>query len=109
MPNLTPKSLYIGNTSGSSVYTSGANVGDYTIIKSINFCNANTTAAKSVSLHIFANGGSASESNILVSNLVIPANDVVQIDAAIVLDANSNVYISHAGNITTAISGVEYK
>lgn len=109
MASLTPKNLYIGNTSGSSVYTSGANVGDYTIIKNINFCNSNTTIAKSVSLNIFANGGSASESNILISNLLIPPNDVVQIDAAIVLNANSNVYITHTGNITTTISGAEFK
>lgn len=109
MPSLTPKNLYIGNGSAASVYTSGSNVGDYTIIKSINFCNANTSVAKSVSLNIFASGGSAAETNIVVSNLLIPPNDVVQIDAAIVLNANSNVYITHTGNITTTISGVEYK
>lgn len=109
MPNLTPKNLYIGNGTASNVYTAGSNVGDYTIVKNINFCNANTTAAKTITLHIVPSGNSPVEGNLYISNVIIPASGVMQVDTSLVLNQSSNIYIVHTGNITTNISGVEYR
>lgn len=109
MPNLTPKNLYIGNGSAANVYTAGSNVGDYTIIKNINFCNANTTTAKTITLYIVPSGNSPVESNLYLSNVLIPASSVMQIDSSVVLNQGANIHIVHNGNITTIISGVEYK
>lgn len=109
MPNLTPKNLYIGNGTASNVYTAGSNVGDYTIIKNINFCNANTSVYKTVTLYIVPPAASPAESNLYISNLVIPPSDTIQIDSSIVLNQNANIHIVHTGNVTTTISGVEYR
>lgn len=110
MPNLTPKNLYIGNTTGSNIYTSGSNVGDYSIIKLINICNSNTSASKSFTIHLLTTTNNTAQSNnIIISNLSIPPNNVMQIDTSLVINSNSSIYLSHTGNITVTISGVEYK
>jgi hypothetical protein len=109
MSTLTPKNLYIGNGTGSNVYTAGSNIGDYTIIKNINICNYDTSTARTVSVNIIPSGNSSGSNNLLLSNLVIPPNDVVQIDTSIVLDQSGAIAVTHSGNITTIISGVEYK
>jgi hypothetical protein len=110
MPSLTPKMLYLGVGSASNVYTSGSNVGDYSVIKIISVCNSNTTSPKTFSMHILTpTSNTANANNIVISNMSVPSSDVLQIDSSLVINNNSSIYISHSGNITTLISGVEYK
>lgn len=110
MSSLIPKSFYIGTPANAVVYTSGTNVGDYSIIKVINICNSNTSSSKSASIHILTpTNNTAQPNNLMISNIIIPPNDVVQIGTSIVLDTNSSIHANHNGNITFIISGVEYK
>jgi hypothetical protein len=108
MASLTPKTLYVGNTSGANVYTVSSTSGDYSIVRNINICNANTTTAKTITLHLIAPSGSAAEDNRYLSALTINANDSVQIDTGLVLSNGYSIYISHTGNVTATITGVEY-
>jgi hypothetical protein len=108
MASLTPKTLYVGNTSGANVYTVNSTAGNYSIIKNINICNANTTTAKTITLHLIAPAGSAVENNRYLSALTINANDSIQIDTGLVLSNGYSIYISHTGNVTATITGVEY-
>lgn len=108
MPALTPKTLYIGNTTAANVYTVSSTAGNYTIVKNINVCNANASANKTVTIHIIAPAGSAAENNIYLSSLTVPASDVVQIDTSLILSNGYSIYMTHSGNVTTTISGVEY-
>lgn len=109
MPNLQPKILYIGNGTGDNVYTVSNTTGNYTIIKNIHICNANTTSAKNVTIHILSpTNNTAQSNNIFISNVAIPTNDILQIDSAISMQEGYSIYISHTGNITTTISGVEF-
>lgn len=111
MSTLKPKNLYTGTASpAGNIYTASSTTGDYTIIKLINICNSNTTTPKSFSLHLLTPSSStANTTNIIISNLTIPASNVVQIDTAIVLDASGSLYASHTGDITIHVSGVEYR
>lgn len=108
MPNLQPKILYIGNGTGSNVYTVSNTTGNYSIIKSVNICNANTANTKTVSLHILPPTTSPAANNIFLSNISIPANDIAQLDVTLPVQAGYAIHIIHSGDITTTISGVEY-
>jgi IMP cyclohydrolase len=108
MAALTPKTLYVGNTSTANVYTVNSSATSYTIVKSISICNANASSAKTANVYIIPASGSAAENNIYISSLSIPANDVVQIDTTLILSNGYSIYMTHSGNVTTVISGVEY-
>jgi hypothetical protein len=108
MANLQPKRLYTGASTGSNVYTVSSNVGSYAIIRNINACNT-TTSNKSFTIHIIASGGSAQDSNKILSNINVPGDDVVVSDGTYILNAGDSVYLSQAAaNVTVTISGVEY-
>lgn len=110
MSTLKPKNLYVGVPANTTVYTSSANVGDYTIIKLINVCNSNTSASKNFTMHVLTPGdNTATANNIVISNFSVPPNNFIQIDTSLVLDSNSSIYITHTGNVSFAISGVEYR
>lgn len=111
MPNLSPKSFYVGSNvgAGSNVYTVANTVGNYSIIKNINLCN--TTASNAVcNIHLLINGASVSNANKIVSNVNVLANNVVFYNTSIVVPANSSIHVTQvtANAITFAISGVEY-
>lgn len=108
MPALTPKTLYIGNGTASNVYTVTSTSGNYTIIKNINVCNANTSTAKSISINIIPPAGTAVENNLYLSNLSIPANTSIQIDTSLILGNSYSIYVTHTGNVSTIVTGVEY-
>jgi hypothetical protein len=108
MASLTPKTLYIGNTSAANVYNTNTTSGNYTIVKNISVCNANTTTVKTVTINIIAPSGTAAENNLYISTLSIPASNVVQIDTNLILSNGYSIYMSHTGNVTTTITGVEY-
>lgn len=108
MATLSPKTLYIGDTTDANVYSVGSNVGDYTILRHINICNANTTTDKTITVHLIAPSGSAADNNKYLSSFPVKANDSIQIDTGLVLSNGYSVYISHTGNVTTTITGVEY-
>jgi hypothetical protein len=112
MASLTPKNFYIGSpTSGSiqSLYTSNTNSGSYSIVKTINICNPNTTTAGNVTLYITASGGSAGVTNLFLSNLSVGANTSIFIDSSIIMSNNAIIAtnISLAG-MTFNVSGVEF-
>jgi len=111
MPALTPKTLYIGQGNGATantIYTANTTSGNYTIIKSINVCNANTSTTKTINLNIVPPAGSPAETNLYLSNLSIPANTSVQIDTTLILSNSYFVSINHTGNVTVVMTGVEY-
>ena len=109
MANLVPKSLYLGNSTGSNVYTVANTAGNYTIIKSINICNTSDTANATASIHILVAGASPANNNKIVSNANIIKNDVLFYNTSIVVPANSNVYVASSNSsVTFNISGVEY-
>jgi fibrillarin-like rRNA methylase len=109
MANLVPKSLYLGNSTGSNVYTVANTAGNYTIIKAINICNTSDTANAKADIHILINGAAPSANNKVVSNANVIKNDVLYYNTSIVVPANSNVYVgSSNSSITFNISGVEY-
>ena len=108
MASLTPKTLFVGNTSAANVYTANSTSGNYTIVKNISICNANTTTVKTVTINIIAPSGTAAENNLYISTLSIPASNVVQIDTNLILSNGYSIYMSHTGNVTTTITGVEY-
>ncbi len=109
MANLTPKSFYIGNQSASNAYTTANTVGNYSIIKNINLCNATSSNAV-CSVHILVGGASPAANNKIVSNVNVLANNVVYYNTSVVVPANSKIYIDQvtANAITFTISGVEY-
>jgi hypothetical protein len=109
MANLTPKSFYIGNESASNAYTTANTVGNYSIIKNINLCNATSSNAV-CSVHILVGGASPAANNKIVSNVNVLANNVVYYNTSVVVPANSKIYIDQvtANAITFTISGVEY-
>ena len=108
MASLTPKLLYLGAPgTGSNVYTSNATANSYTIIKNINICNT-TAANKSCSIHILRPTDSiATDSNKIISNMTVLANNTTFYNTAIVIPANTVLWANSA-NTTIAISGVEY-
>jgi hypothetical protein len=108
MASLTPKTLFIGNTSAANVYTVNSTAGNYTIVRNINICNANTSTDKTITIHLIAPAGTAVENNKYLSALPVKANDSVQIDTGLILSNGYSIYISHTGNVTTTITGVEY-
>ena len=108
MASLTPETLFIGNTSAANVYTANSTSGNYTIVKNISVCNANTSTVKTVTINIIAPAGSAAENNLYISAMSIPASNVVQIDTNLILSNGYSIYMSHTGNVTTTITGVEY-
>lgn len=109
MANLVPKSFYLGNSTASNVYSVANTVGNYSIIKSINICNTSDSANATASVHILVAGASVAASNKIVSNAVVIKNDVLYYNTAIVVPANSNIYIASSSNtITFSINGVEY-
>jgi len=111
MAVLTPKTLYVGQGNGATantIYTANTTSGNYTIIKSINICNANTSTAKNISMNIVQPAGSAAETNLYLSNLSIPANTSIQIDTSLILSNSYFVSISHSGNVTVIMTGVEF-
>ncbi len=109
MANLVPKSLYLGNSTGSNVYTVSNTTGNYTIIKSINICNTSDTANATVSIHILTAGASPANNNKIISNANVIKSDVLYYNTSIVVPVNSNVYVSSSNSsVTFNISGVEY-
>jgi hypothetical protein len=107
--NLVPKSLYLGNSTGSNVYTVANTAGNYTIIKAINICNTSDTANAKADIHILINGAAPLANNKVISNANVIKNDVLYYNTSIVVPANSNVYVASSNSsITFNISGVEY-
>jgi hypothetical protein len=107
MSNLEPKLLYIGNDTNSSVYSISSNVGSYAIVRNVNICNTSNTDTV-LNLHLVATG-SAGANNKIISNIKIPANDVVVSDATYVIPAGGSLFINQPNaNATVAISGVEF-
>lgn len=105
---LTPKLLYIGNDTASTVYTASSNSGAYTIIKSISVCNT-SGSDKTFSLHLVPSGDTAGVANKIMSSFTVPANDVVTSDTVYVLDASGAVYYDPTdANLTLTVCGVEY-
>jgi len=105
---LTPKRLYIGNDTASNVYTASSNVGSYTIIRTINVCNTSATD-KTFSLNLIPASGTAGANNKVISNVTVPANDVIHSDSVYVLNAGEALYYDPTdSNLTLTVSGVEY-
>jgi hypothetical protein len=105
---LTPKRLYIGNATAANVYTASSNVGSYTIIRTLNFCN-NASTDKTVSVHLIPSGDSAASNNTIMANVTIPALDVIHTNSVYVLNAGDALYLTQAdGNVVLNVSGVEY-
>jgi len=108
MAGLTPKLLYIGSGSASNVYTASTTANAYTIIKNINICNTDT-ANTVCSIHLLTIGQTAGANNKILSNIAVLGNNVTYYNTAIVMPANSALYLTQSGsNATVAISGVEY-
>lgn len=107
MANLEPKLLYIGDAEDSPIYNVSGNVGSYAIVRSINACNT-TNTDKVFSLHLVA-GGNPSSNNKIMSNIRVPANDVVVSEATYVLNEDHSLYLTQDdSSITVAVSGAEY-
>lgn len=109
MANLVPKSLYLGNSTGSNVYTVANTAGNYTIIKSINICNTSDTANATADIHILVEGAAPANNNKIISNANVIKSDVLFYNTSIVIPTNSNVYVASSNSsLTFNISGVEY-
>lgn len=110
MASLTPKTLYVGNGTGTgaNIYTVGSTAGNYTIVKSINICNANTTTVRTVVLNIVPPSGSAASNNLYISNMAIVSNDSLQIDSTLILSNGYSIYANTNVDVIITISGVEY-
>lgn len=105
---LTPKRLYIGNDTASNVYSASSVVGSYSIIRNITVCNTSATD-KTFSLNIIPSGGTAGANNKVISNVTVPANDVIYSDSVYVLNTGDAVYYDPVdGNLTLTVNGVEY-
>lgn len=107
MANLEPKLLYIGNDTADTVYTVSSNVGSYAIVRNINLCNTSNTDT-TFTMHLVVSG-SPGANNKIISDIKVPANDVVVSEGTYVLNAGSSLYASQpTSNVTVAISGAEY-
>lgn len=107
MASLTPKLLYIGDYNNSNVYTVSANVGSYAIIKNINAC-ATTGTNTTLSMHLLLGSDSPVANNKIINNVTITGNNITFYNTSIVVPSNTTIHVSHGGNVTVAISGVEY-
>lgn len=108
MPALQPKVLYSGNSATGNVYTVVNTAGNYTIVRNINLCNVDTVTARTVSLHVIPPSGSNTANTLYISNVLIPPNDILQIDTPLIIQAGYSIWVTHSSNVTTTISGVEY-
>jgi hypothetical protein len=71
-------------------------------------CNT-TTADKTVTIHIVPNSGTAGANNMIMSNVVVPANDTIYSNMVYVLNAGDSVYYDpEDANLTLVLTGVEY-
>lgn len=109
MGTLTPKNLFVGNSSNVSVYTVPNTANSYTILRNINICNT-TANAVTISIHYLTAGSSAANNNAIMSNFALSASETISYDAGIVMAANSSIYVANniANKCTLTISGVEY-
>lgn len=110
MASLTPKTLYVGNGTGAgaNIYTVSNTSGNYTIVKSINICNANTSSTRTVILNIIAPSGTAGSDNLYLSNMALVSNESLQIDTTLILSNGYSIYANVASDVIITISGVEY-
>lgn len=106
MGTMLPKLLYIGQGANSNVYTSSATGGSYTIIKNINLVNTQGGNLY-VTMHLVDSGLSAANNNVIISNVLVPANDVVYLNTTIVMPNDASIYYK-TSNVTATISGVEF-
>lgn len=107
MANLEPKLLYIGNEDDGVIYTVSSNTGSYAIVRNINLCNTSNTDT-TLSMHLITTGSAASN-NKIISNIKVPANDVVVSDATYVMNASHVLHVTQpTSNVTIAVSGVEF-
>lgn len=104
----TPKRLYTNQpgVSVSTLYTVPASTS--TIIKNIFLCNTTGTDAN-VTLYFVPSGGTAGNTNKVISSYTVSANDSVVIDLSSVLETGDTVQgvQGTSGAITAYISGVE--
>jgi len=112
MASLTPKNFYIGSPPTSSVvtlYTSNSTSGSYSIVKTINICNPNTTVAGNITLYITPSGVAAGVTNLFLSNFSVAANTSILVDSSIIMSNNAIIAanIGLAG-MTLNVSGVEF-
>jgi hypothetical protein len=108
MPNLIPKSLYVGNGTASNVYTVSSSTGSYAIVKTITICNP-TASSTTFDMHILSGSGTPGNNNALFKSFTINSGETVSVDTATVLDAGYKIHIVNASNkCAFVISGVEY-
>lgn len=104
----TPKKLYTGQpgTSAGTLYTAPAST--TTIIKNIIICNT-TASDATLTLNLVASGGSAAESNRIMSTLNVRANDTVAMDLSGILATGDFISGSQGTSsaLTLHITGVE--
>ena len=107
MGTLTPKLLYIGNASGSNVYTVSNTSGSYTILRNINICST-ISSQTLLQVSIVPPSGSASANTRILNNFAVGAHETVSYDAGIVLQPGYSINVAHNGSLTLTISGVEF-
>jgi hypothetical protein len=104
-----PTVLYPTGTpasTGVTLYTVGANKS--VIVK--NLVMANTTGNEAtITVHIVPSGGSASNTNRILSSYAVPANGASTLDCSIVMPDGSSLFAQNGTNgaVTLTISGVE--
>lgn len=107
MPHI-PKRLYIGQpgTSLSTLYT--VPDGYKVIIKNIMLINTTSTDAK-ITIYFVPSGDSANNTNMIISDYAVIANDTVVIDLSAVLESGDTIQAiqTTSGAVTVYVSGVE--
>lgn len=106
---ITPEQLGQGSIATSPSLTTLYTVPDKTraILKTIDVSNT-TTVKKRVNLYLVPSGGSASTSNILISNTLVPANGLLQWTGTHVMNTGDTIQSSGSDSgLTVTVSGGE--
>ncbi len=108
MSNLIPKSLYVGNETGSNVYSVSNVSGSYAIIKSINVCNTSSSPV-TFDMHLLTESGAVGNNNAIFKSFTINSYETINVESVIVLNAGNKIHLINANNrCTFSISGAEY-
>jgi len=105
---ITPTKLGQGSIAASLTTRYTVPASTRTLVKDITVCNTSTTTAISVSVYLVPSGGTAGATNILISNIQIPASGLFQWTGVQIMNAGDFIQdIASATGCTINISGGE--
>jgi len=112
----SPVKVFTSSTTGAAIVVGGA-TGRINAITTIAFCNTaapsaadETTNAVNVNVYLVRNGKSATNGNLIVNNLTVPAGETVFFsEERVVLESGDEIWVgtSSASKLSVTVSALE--